>query len=89
MPITTYITHTAPSFCELQDKSGLEEWAEDDSNLISDIQNERSTMDAIHAKLKRCHITHWCYGHFHQSWHASIEGVLFKMLDIMELYEIR
>ena len=49
----------------------------------------KSEMDAIHAKLKECNIGHWCYGHFHQSWHASIEGVLFKMLDIMELYEIR
>ena len=87
--IDTVVTHTAPSFCELQDKSGLDEWAAYDSNLIPDIQNERSTMDAIHAKLKGCNIGHWCYGHFHQSWHASIDGILFKMLDIMELYEVR
>ena len=87
--IDTVVTHTAPSFCELQDKSGLDEWAAYDSNLIPDIQDERSTMDSIHAKLKGCNIGHWCYGHFHQSWHASIEGILFKMLDITELYEVR
>ena len=33
-------------------------------------------------------LTHWYYGHFHQSWHSSIEGVLFKMLDIMEFTPI-
>ena len=26
--------------------------------------------------------------YFHQSWHSSIEGVLFKMLDIMEFTPI-
>ena len=87
--IDTVVTHTAPSFCELQDKTGLDEWAAYDSNLIPDIQDERSTMDSIHAKLKGHNIGHWCYGHFHQSWHASIDGILFKMLDIMELYEVR
>lgn len=33
-------------------------------------------------------VTHWCYGHFHQSWHTTIDGILFKMLDIMELYSL-
>lgn len=27
--------------------------------------------------------------HFHQSWHSAIGDILFKMLDIMEFYEIR
>ena len=34
-------------------------------------------------------VTHWCYGHFHQSWHSNIDGILLKMLDIMEFYEIK
>ena len=34
-------------------------------------------------------VTHWYYGHFHQSWHSDINGILFKMLDIMEFYEIK
>jgi hypothetical protein len=46
-------------------------------------------MDAIYEALKGQAITHWCYGHFHQSWHSSIKGTFFKMLDVMELYEIR
>ena len=87
--LDTVITHTAPSFCELQSKSGLGSWAVRDASLLYDVQQERSSMDAIFNALKGQSITHWCYGHFHQSWHSPIEGTLFKMLDIMELYEIR
>ena len=87
--LDTVITHTAPSFCELQSKSGLGSWAVRDASLLHDVQQERSSMDAIFNALKGQSITHWCYGHFHQSWHSPIEGTLFKMLDIMELYEIR
>ena len=87
--IDTVVSHTAPSFCELQSKNGLVAWSKEDAGLMADIKQERSTMNAIYMKLKDHPITHWCYGHFHQSWHSSIEGTLFKMLDIMELYEIR
>lgn len=89
--VDTIITHTAPSFCELQSKSGLTQWAANDEHLLVDVQKERETMDAVYEKMKGTHqpISHWFYGHFHQSWHSSIEGVLFRMLDIMEFYEIR
>lgn len=87
--IDTIVTHTAPSFCELQSKSGLESWTEKDAGLMQDIRLERSMMDEIYNALKDHPITHWCYGHFHQSWHSTIDGIFFKMLDIMELYEIR
>ena len=87
--IDIVVTHTAPFFCELQSKSGLQLWTKVDSRLLSDIQKERATIDAIYEALKGQPVTHWCYGHFHQSWHSSVEGTLFKMLDIMELFEIR
>lgn len=88
--IDTVVTHTAPSFCELQNKDGLLQWAIYDNSLLDDVQKERETMDAIYTKLRAVPetLTHWYYGHFHQSWHSSIDGVLFKMLDIMELAEI-
>lgn len=88
--IDTVVTHTAPTFCELQNKNGLQQWAIYDNGLLADIQKEREVMDAIFDTLKQeCDsITHWYYGHFHQSWHSSINGVLFKMLDIMELVEL-
>jgi predicted phosphodiesterase len=87
--IDTVVTHTAPSFCELITKTNMMAWAENDKNLIQDIQHERSVMDEIYNTQKDHSITHWCYGHFHQSWHSTIDGIFFKMLDIMELYEIK
>ena len=90
--IDTVITHTAPSFCELQSKNGLTDWAaNDEGNLMTDVEAERQTMDDIYEHLIRNNhpITHWCYGHFHQSWHSAVGDILFKMLDILELYEIR
>ena len=85
------ITHTSPSFCELLSKEGITKWTCNDKTLISDIQQEREVMNSLYETLKeqQQHVTHWCYGHFHQSWHSSIDGTLFKMLDIMEFYELK
>lgn len=85
------ITHTSPSFCELLSKEGINKWTCNDKTLISDIQQEREVMNSLYETLKehQQHVTHWCYGHFHQSWHSSINGTLFKMLDIMEFYELK
>ena len=33
-------------------------------------------------------VSHWYYGHFHQSWNSEIDCILFSMLDIMEFKEI-
>ena len=87
--VDTVITHTAPSFCEMKSKAGISSWIKYDPDLVSDLDHERSIMDDIYSKVKSSSITHWCYGHFHQSWHSNIDSILFKMLDIMELYEIR
>ncbi len=91
LQIDTVITHTAPSFCELISKDGLTEWATLDPDIPSDCAKERETMDKIynHLKLARHPVSHWYYGHFHQTWNSEIDGVLFSMLDIMEFKEIR
>lgn len=88
--IDTVITHTAPSHCELFSKSNLNQWAENDSSQIEDIQFERKTMDMLLDRLKTDNhpVSHWYYGHFHQSWHSCIDGILYQMLDIMELSQI-
>lgn len=88
--IDTVITHTAPSFCEFVLKHGLDYWAQTDAALLCDSQTERQTMDAILAHLRRDGhpLTHWYYGHFHQSWHSEIEGIFYTMLDIMEFHEV-
>lgn len=88
--IDTVVTHTAPSFCELISKNGLAEWAAVDPDIPADCENERKTMDRIfeHLKYSGQSVTHWYYGHFHQSWHSEIDGILFSMLDIMEFKEV-
>ena len=85
-PIDTVVTHSAPSFCELQNKQGLKSWAEMDPELIRDTDNERETMDTIFNRLRDHEhpIKRWYYGHFHQSWSGRREGVSFSMLDIAE-----
>lgn len=84
------ITHTAPSFCELTSKIGIERWAMYDNSLLADVSAERKVMDDIWNQLQQHgqKINHWYYGHFHQSRSTQAEGTLFKMLDIMELYSL-
>lgn len=90
LKVDTVITHTAPSFCELISKGGLTEWATLNLDIPSDCAKERETIDQIFNHLKSAghSVSHWYYGHFHQSWNSEIDGVLFSMLDIMEFKEI-
>ena len=89
--IDIVITHSAPSFCQLQNKSFLMQYASSDEALLDDVRTERETMDALyHHLLHDAHpLTHWYYGHFHQSWNCAIDEVMFSMLDVMEFREIR
>ncbi len=88
--IDTVVTHTAPSHCELLAKGSLSQWAENDPSLINDGQTERQTIDKILQHIKRDNhpVSHWYYGHFHQSWHSAIDGILYQMLDIMEFSQV-
>ena len=90
LQVDIVVTHTAPSKCEFQSKAGLATWAQNDAELLQDCDAERTTMDAILVHLKRDGhpLERWYYGHFHNSWHGEIDGVWFKMLDIMELFEV-
>jgi len=88
--VDTVITHTAPSFCELTSRQGIQDWLGKDEELLQDIQAERKVMDNICAFLKgHDHpVNQWYYGHFHESWHSEIDGVRYNMLDCMELREL-
>ena len=88
--IDTVVTHTAPSHCELFSKSNLNQWAENDPLLLEDVQLEREVMDMLlnHLKTNNHSVSHWYYGHFHQSWHSAIDGILYQMLDIMEFSQV-
>ena len=90
LKVDIVVTHTSPSNCEYRSKDGLISWAQYDADLLIDCDAERATMDAIFAHLKRDDhpLERWYYGHFHDSWHGEVDGVWFKMLNIMELLEV-
>lgn len=87
--VDTVITHTAPSFCELLTTDGIKDWFRYDATLEADLKTERSIMDSIHAKIKDTAVINWFYGHFHQSWESEINGIFFKMLNIMEFTDLK
>lgn len=84
--IDTVVTHTAPSFCPLQEKNFLKDWAPYDPTLPDDCEKERKTMDKIFEALTNDGhpLDKWYYGHFHQTYQCKRHGVCFRMLDIME-----
>jgi len=88
--IDTVVTHTAPSFCHPINKRGIEYWTLLDETLSNDITQERATIDKIQERLlANGHpVSNWFYGHFHNSNVEYISGVRYKMLDIMELFEL-
>ena len=65
-------------------------WASRDATLLEDCERERAILDQIFESLLEAGhpITHRYYGHFHQSWSATINGILFSMLDIVEFKEL-
>lgn len=89
VPVDTVVSHTAPSFCEKIDHSGLNQWAKHDPTLLDDVASERNTMDKIYGSLKASGhpVGNWYYGHFHESWTSFINNIRFKMLNIIEFYE--
>ena len=88
--IDTIVTHTAPSFCPLQDKHGVRAWLLSDPELFGDLDKERDIMDKIYYELiKYIHpLEHWYYGHFHESASTNIDNIIFKMLDVEEMCEL-
>lgn len=88
--IDTVVSHTAPSFCGLNEHRFLRSWAAEDPKLLTDVTAERKTMDRIHKRLldDRHPVRQWLFGHFHQSWCGVIDGIRYSMLDIMEFKEV-
>ena len=80
----------APTRQSGNESYAMDSWAERDADLIDDVKYERQVMDDLYNYLytKNHPLRYWYYGHFHESWHAEIDDVMFHMLDIMELREI-
>lgn len=88
--IDTVITHTAPLVCDRIVKLGLFSFSIDDERLLVDVEEERAVMERLRTALLEHGqpLRYWFYGHFHQSWHYEIDGVLYNMLDVMEFMEL-
>lgn len=88
--IDTVVSHTAPSFCGLNEHRYLRSWAAEDPKLLSDVTAERKTVDQIHKRLldDEHPVRQWFFGHFHQSWCGVIDDIRYSMLDIMEFKEV-
>lgn len=87
--IDTVVTHAAPSFCEPTIKVGLKKWVKNDEQLLLDVKAERSTLDKLfYALEEHADVRHWYYGHYHYSSQGEVNGVTFKMLDIMEFAQL-
>lgn len=78
-------SHSAPSFCFPNDKGTIvTQFAQYDSNLLEDIEKERSTLDMVYEDYEN-EVTHWYYGHFHQSYSQVVGNTTFKLLGINEI----
>lgn len=88
--IDTVVAHTCPSFCEKTTNQRVSSWAEYDPDLYDDLKYERAVMNRLLKELRdQWHpVLRWYYGHFHDSWTGIIEGIKYKMLDILEFCEV-
>lgn len=87
------VTHTAPDWCEPNNKLGfgsfVESWSKYDSKLLSDLTLERNQMTNIFLDLyDNNRIKKHFYGHFHKSYLNNHNGVDHHLLDINEFYTL-
>lgn len=75
------VSHTAPLCFE----PVISRYQDMDDILYNDILEERRYLDYVFRNV-RC--KYWNYGHFHHSYTGSLENVLYKCLDINELYKL-
>ena len=81
--INIICSHSSPDFCEPLSKEGLREWAERDETLIDDCNKERALLTNVYNTLKNNHkLTHWFYGHFHNTYTLVLDGVLFRGVNL-------
>lgn len=89
--IDVIVTHTAPEWCVPDNRTGfgtfVENWALDDSKLLTDLAFERSEMSRLFNLLKSGNDIKWhFYGHFHRH-DVTLNGYTNHMvLDINEFW---
>ena len=91
--IEIVVTHTSPDYCAIDNTFGFGEFVDgfikNDSNLKSDLINERKQMSELFLilKLNGNNITNHYYGHFHKSDSINMYGVNHRLLNIGEFHE--
>lgn len=77
------ISHTAPSFVDPMEHTGLQEWEDNDKDLRTDVVNERVTMDRIFEYLRDNNRKpiYWAYGHFDMTLIDKRSGTWFRALS--------
>ena len=75
------ISHSAPSFVSTE-KFGIEEWLENDKNLLSDITEERKVLDKVFETLRDNNMKpfYWAYGHFDANFIEKRSDTIFRGL---------
>lgn len=77
-------THVCPSFCKPIGYDSIKHWIGRDPDLITDLTNERGTMDKVYNFLRdNSHpIKAWYYGHYHFHSSQEYDGIKFYLLDM-------
>lgn len=82
-------SHSAPTFAKPINTSPYDcgflvaSWAEHDKTLYNDVWNDRMTLNNLYDFLKQKHnISHWIYGHFHDSFISQKDNTMFIGLDM-------
>ena len=88
--IDIVVTHTTPNFANpISLNSLVLLFAQDDSNLISDLTFERSELKRLYDILSENNeIKHWFYGHFHNTNTEEYNNTTFNLLGIDEFYDL-
>jgi len=91
--IDIVITHTAPDWCEPNNKLGfgklVEDWTKDDPKLITDLLFERNQMSNIFLDLEENNkIKKHFYGHFHKNYFETFNDIDHHLLGINEFYHL-
>jgi len=86
--IDVIFTHSSPNFCEPFTKDGILGFIKLDPQLVVDYDKERESLTQIYDELKNKNISHWFYGHFHESYRLEHENVQFIGIDELEFKEM-
>lgn len=77
------ISHSSPSFIYPDEKEGLDSWAENDSSIVKDLQDERLVLDKVFGTLRDngSRPTYWLYSHFNMGSVTKRSDTLFRSIS--------